>query len=122
MKQQFPLTKCYRNGSGVHQKFYDELRKHIPKCGRIPSFYRRPALERLRKAANIYYDLYNYNLVNYHASCFGILGLKYSEYMIDPDETNNFCRFKLEFYEAVENKMDEIITKAYRELEYFKTL
>lgn len=116
------ITPRYRYKNGLHQDKYEELKLLIPNEGRVKNYRQRVQLERLRKAVNIYYDLYNYNLVNYHASCFGILGLKYSQYTMVPDKNSNYCRFKPEFYDAVEVKLDELILKAYLENEYFKTV
>ena len=50
----------YWNNNGKFQLIYDELSKLIPDEGKCPQD--KPALEKLRRAANMYYDLYNNGL------------------------------------------------------------
>ncbi len=51
-------ANTYWNGSGQYQKAYERLNKLIPAMGEVEGKDNR-ALERLRKYANAYYDLFN---------------------------------------------------------------
>jgi hypothetical protein len=117
-----PIKSRYLYKTGKFQSEYDHLRKLIPKTGKIPGSEKRPHLERLRKAANIYYDLHNYNLVNYHNMCYGVLKLSYKAYLNPPVNDNDFCRFSEEFLDLVEQKLDIIIQNAFMEDEYLSKI
>ncbi len=54
--------QTYWNAEGKYQKLEDDLEDLIPYSGEIEN---KPALENLRKALNLYYDLYNNALMNY---------------------------------------------------------
>lgn len=58
----------YWNHNGKLQSLYDEVSELIPVLGECPED--KPALERLREAANLYYDLYNNRLCNYEPEDF----------------------------------------------------
>lgn len=93
--------------TGSHQALYDLLANKIPNFGECaPEF---PKLERLRKAANCYYDLYNNGLCNRATEfrkIFGFGGMtivraRFTDY-----------EFKMTVLEA---KMDKIIMAAAKE-------
>ena len=55
---------------GVHkklQKVYDKVRKKVPAVGEVEDKKKNPKLERLRKAENYAYDLFNNGLANYRS-------------------------------------------------------
>ena len=52
----------YWNQNGKFQSLYDEVSELIPHSGECDAS--KPALEKLRRAANLYYDHYNNNLCN----------------------------------------------------------
>lgn len=53
-----PRRASYWQGGGMHRDDIPLLRKLIPISGEVANAKRRPALERYRKAANAYYDLW----------------------------------------------------------------
>jgi hypothetical protein len=57
------LENTYWNKNGKFQSVYDEVSELIPING--PCAKATPALEKLRVAANLYYDLYNNGLCNH---------------------------------------------------------
>lgn len=63
----------YWDHTGTYQAQYLSLSKEIPAEGACPAD--RPALERLRLAANIYYDTFNNGLGNRGSGCMGLLGI-----------------------------------------------
>lgn len=66
----------YWNGKGKLQAVYDKLKKLIPQEGGCPDPKGRNAhLERLRVAANCYYDLYNNGLCNRRIAAKQMFGL-----------------------------------------------
>lgn len=101
------MNNTYWNSNGTNQKHYDFLADLIPVSG--PCRADRPALEKLRVAANCYYDLYNNGLCNEaktFAKVFGFGGTSIAKRRfldIDGKVTK------------LEKKMDEIITNAMAE-------
>lgn len=57
------MQNTYWNHAGKFQAIYDEVSELIPTAGECPED--KPALETLRQAANLYYDLHNNGLCNY---------------------------------------------------------
>ena len=57
------MKNTYWNRAGKFQSIYDEISNLIPSEGECPDD--KPALERLREASNLYYDLNNNLLANY---------------------------------------------------------
>lgn len=58
------LTRYWDN-NGTHQALYEELNKLIPAMGEVPDHRgANRKLEKLRVAANCYYDLFNNGLCN----------------------------------------------------------
>lgn len=103
------MANTYWNSNGKYQFVGDLLNKRIPREGEVSEPKKNPALEKFRKASNVYYDLYNNNLCNRAAqfkSMFGIAtssnrylgkyGWVYSEHL----------------FATVETRMDEIILAA----------
>ena len=58
------MANTYWGGKGKHQALYDEVNKLIPDAGEVPEPRKNRALEKMRKAANCYYDLFNNGLCN----------------------------------------------------------
>lgn len=56
----FILQETYWNGKGERQDLVEKMERLIPGSGKAD----KPKLERLRKAINCYYDLYNNGLYN----------------------------------------------------------
>jgi len=95
----------YWNGNGAHQALYEKLNELIPAEGEVAEPRKNRALEKLRKAANCYYDLFNNGLGNRAAEfrqVFGFGGTSIAK--------------TREFYsDRLERCMDEIILKAAHE-------
>ncbi len=64
--------KTYWDKTGTHQATYNQLWKLIPSSGPVEKG--RPALERLRKATNAYYDIFNNGGWNRRHSITSIFG------------------------------------------------
>ena len=56
--------KTYWSGKGKHEALKDALEALIPPSGEVANASDNPKLERYRRAANCYYDLYNNGLCN----------------------------------------------------------
>lgn len=65
---------AYWDGDGTYQWAYEQLNKLIPAEGSVHNVAANPALERLREAANCYYDLYNNGLCNRARQFYAIFG------------------------------------------------
>ena len=103
----------YWSGEGKYQKQYDELQKLIPREGPVERGMckHKISLERLRKASNCYYDVFNNGGGNRDASTAkffpGVLNeIRYCwkfHVKVDWDHIGRMC----------DEKMDEIIAEAY---------
>lgn len=103
-------TNTYWASKGTLQKVGDKLQEMLPNYGEVPSKHRNPKLERLRKAINYYYDLYNNGLCNRSrgfSKFFGLPALYNYQYINGKFDT---CLFW-----DLEEKMDEIILAAAKE-------
>ncbi len=101
------LANSYWNNNGTHQALADKLQAMIPPEGSI-SGSKNAKLEKLRKAINCYYDLYNNGLYNRGRS-FSKLFFPYARYQYRGHH------FVEAMYEHTEAKMDEFIVEAARE-------
>ncbi len=109
-KQQFREVKggnmkTYWDGKGKYWKLYAKLVAIIPDNGEVLNAEENPALEKLRRAGNCYYDLFNNGLCNRASEfrkVFGFAGTWIAKKGF-PD------------YEPLETKMDEIILAAAKE-------
>lgn len=101
------LTKSYWNHSGKYQELLKLVEKLIPVEGSVANPRKNPALERFRKAANCYYDLYNNGLCNRKAEFNRLFGIRSSDYIRSRDG-----RVMPMLYELVEPLVDEIIYAA----------
>ncbi len=101
------MATRYWDGKGEHQALYDELNKRIPAMGSVEdSRGANRRLEKLRVAANCYYDLFNNGLGNRAAEFRRVFGFGGSVIA-----KNNFSATLHESVE-LERKMDEIILLA----------
>ena len=103
----------YWNSKGKFQSAADTLQKLIPDMGPVPkATTRNKKLEKFRKAANCYYDLYNNGLCNRRRSFVKIFTSVPAWSLPRYGETGS-----ARVYEAVEREMDEIIRQAAEEQE-----
>lgn len=99
------MGQTYWDNQGKYQTLYNLLFKLIPAEGSVPEPKKNKCLEKLRKASNCYYDLFNNGLCNRATefrTVFGFGGTWISK------ERFPFC-------EKLERKMDEIILAAAQE-------
>lgn len=98
----------YWNSKGKYQHLVSKLEVLIPDEGHVPN--RKSggkALEKFRKAANCYHDLYNNGLCNRAAEFRQVFGIASSKYI-----GRCATRFVDELYLLVEEKMNEFIMAA----------
>lgn len=103
------MAGTYWGGKGKHQALYEEVNKLIPDAGEVPNPRKNRALEKMRRAANCYYDLFNNGLCNRASEfrqVFGFGGTSIAE-----------GRFKATDPKMImlEQKMDNIILAAAKE-------
>ena len=103
--------KCYWHETGFHQAKLHKLHKLIPSAGPIIKSKDNPCLEKLRKAINCYYDLYNNDLRNAAQSFAQIFGFRSTDYRYD----DGIRYFSPKFYILVEDRMDELVMSAWLE-------
>lgn len=97
----------YWNWDGVLQHFVDHLQQLIPDSGPVAKAYtKNKALERFRKASNLYYRLYNDGDVTIGTR--KMFGLQHFY-----KDRNG--RYSKELYDAVEDAMTGIIKQAMAE-------
>ena len=58
------MSNTYWDNNGKYTELYEKLDGLIPASGSVADPHKNKALEKLRKAANCYYDLFNNGLCN----------------------------------------------------------
>lgn len=101
--------KTYWNHDNMHMSITDRLQALIPACGSVSEPRMNKALEKYRKAVNVYYDLYNNGLGNRAKEFRNVFGFASSQYKIRPYEYADLLYFK------VEAAMDDIVIAAAKE-------
>ena len=86
----------YWEEKGLHQEMANELNLLIPFMGSVENKRYRKKLERYRKAANAYYDIFNNGLMN-RGNQLRVLGLK----KYDLSLPNDYCRPDWDYNEEV---------------------
>ena len=102
----FNMNRTYWNGKGKYQTQHDQLEDRIPYSGSVENPKENRHLEKLRKAGNCYYDLYNNglcNLADEFRKIFGIASSKHGSYKKGFDDV---------LKQHVESKMNLFIEKA----------
>jgi hypothetical protein len=106
------LQNCYWNDTGLHQDKYDVVKRLIPSMGPVEHPRKNRRLEKLRKAVNCYYDLYNNGLINRANQFRVVFDIQSSHYKL---ESKHYGRYSQTLYNEVERKIDQIILSAYEE-------
>ena len=107
------ITNVYWYNRGKYQNLAERLEKMIPLKGSVKNPRKNKALEKFRKAANCYYDLYNNGLCNRANQFRQVFGIPSSKFV---KERNVYrSKFTDELYELVEQQMDQIILAAAKE-------
>jgi hypothetical protein len=99
-------TNTYWNSKGKYQTVAMKLQDLIPGSGPVESPRKNKALEKLRKATNCYYDLYNNGLYNRARQFYQIFKIPAMEYRMGRYGFSEYL------YNELEAKMDEIIENA----------
>lgn len=98
------MENTYWNNKGVYESLVKQLEKRIPVMGECDK--RLPKLERLRKAINLYYALYNNGGCNYASAISRFFGIRCSEFVKVFDCSHEPTEKK------IEAKMDQLIMDA----------
>lgn len=99
-------NNSYWNSNGKYQHLVGELEKLIPVAGEVENQKQNPALERFRKYANAYYDLFNNGGGNRRQAV--------QSYFPGAFRKANKCNYR-GVYAITEPRMDEVILAAARE-------
>src|SRR6056297_3140104 len=73
------MENSYWTGNGRHQDLLTQLECRIPDHGQVDNPRKNRRLEKLRKAINCYYDLYNNGLMNSAAQFRKVFGIPSSQ-------------------------------------------
>lgn len=101
------MTGTYWDGEGKYKALYEKLKALIPQSGEVNEPWKNRKLEKLRRASNCYYDLFNNGLCNRAAEFRQVFG--FGGTSIVKNHYADFATFGLE------RKMDEIILAAAKE-------
>lgn len=101
--------KAIGNSNSEVQDLYEKLNDLIPNDGRIKNPIKNKNLEALRKASQVYFQLWCNGFIHDTGTARNVLGLKVSTYKLPPNCTVMYID---RIYVDIENKMTEIIKKA----------
>lgn len=104
------MAKTYWDNDGKYQRAADRLQELIPSEGSVENPFKNKALEKFRKAANAYYDLYNNGGCNRAQAITKLFKVRLSDY-----RNRNRYDFYQVLYDRVEEQMDLIIEAAAKE-------
>jgi len=99
----------YWYGAGLYMDFAEQLNDLIPMQDGVPEPRKNRALEKFRRATNIYYDLYNNGLMNRSGEFYQVFGFGAKNYKL------GFGRYRPDLYFKIEEKMDEFVLAAAKE-------
>lgn len=113
-------AETYWNSKGFYQVYLQKLQDLIPAEGAVVNPRKNRALEKLRKAQNCYYDLYNNGLCNRareFTSVFGFSANNYSYTTVQYYAGRPYKHKKIGdmAYVRAENIMNDIIAAAAKE-------
>ena len=101
------MENSYWTGNGRHQDLLTQLECRIPDHGQVDNPRKNRRLEKLRKAINCYYDLYNNGLMNSAAQFRKVFGIPSSQYKLW-----GCGEYVQSLYTKTEAAMDELILLA----------
>lgn len=99
----------YWDNNGQYQHLVDLLEAKIPVSGSVYDARRNPALERFRRACNVYYDIYNNGLCNRSRDFYPVFRFGHTQYGV---QRGMYWEHTPQFYERVEHEMNHIIIDA----------
>lgn len=99
----------YWDKTGKYEDLYHALWELVPGSGSVREPKKNPALEKLRKASNCYYDLFNNGLCNRAREFYHVFGFSGKEIVR--------TRFRKGTHDMdlLEYRMDEIVLNAAKE-------
>lgn len=100
------MSATYWNRTGRHMAVIEQLHALIPTEGAVASPRKNPKLEKLRRAINCYYDLYNNGLCNRASEFARVTGIAASRHK------QGYGRYSPQLYTLLEERMDAIIADA----------
>jgi hypothetical protein len=103
-----PTTSFWNTNSQL-QAVADQLHKLVPMEGSVANPKKNRALEKFRKASNVYYDLYNNGLCNRAREFRSVFGFGSTVYK------RGQYSYHSELYHTVEVVMENIVRAAARE-------
>lgn len=106
-------TNSYWNDTGKFQQAANAIRELVPVVGSVTNPAKNKALEKFRKASNVYYDLYNNGLCNC-ARQFKIFGIGCASSVCD-NRRGMYYEFSQLTLVEIEQAMDTIVAEAYQE-------
>lgn len=101
------MQDTYWIGNGRYQDFLVQLEHRIPDHGQVDQPRKNRHLEKLRKAINCYYDLYNNGLMNRAQEFRKVFGIPSSQYKLW-----GCGEYVQSLYTKTEAAMDELILLA----------
>ncbi len=109
-------TTSYWNNTGRFQNVADKLQEMLPASGEVEDPKNNPALEKFRKAVNVYYDVFNNGLCNRGREFPGIFGFGASQYKtvrVHLGRGRSYMQFDFDAVAVpMDKKMDELILAA----------
>ena len=102
----------YWHKTGLHQDKMLKLQDRIPSAGPVPMRTDNPRLDVLRKAINIYSDLYTTTLIHMAQSFSGTFKFRSTDYLVENSSSRSFSP---KLYIMVEEAMDDIVMEAWLE-------
>jgi hypothetical protein len=105
------MEHSYWNNTGKHQTLVTELNKLVPDAGSVVDPKKNKALEKFRKASNVYYDTFNNGLGNMGKAFKPVFGFRASAYKY----IDRYGRKEIDFNRIIvpmDQAMDDIIVAA----------
>lgn len=100
------MSATYWNSKGKYMSTIAQLQALIPIEGAVASPRTHPKLEKLRRAINCYYDLYNNGLCNRASEFARVTGIAAGKYKMDR------YSYSPTLYKLLEERMDAIVADA----------
>jgi hypothetical protein len=98
-------TDNYWAGNGRFQALQNALWELIPPCGEVAEHRRNPKLEKFRRAAKVYYDMFNNGLCNRAREFKPIFGFAAGKYR-RPE-----YRYSIYDFDRIVGPMDEVMDR-----------
>lgn len=109
--------KRFIDGTSPYQHLLKPLNDLVPVEGKVPMPFANKALERFRRASNVYWDLHHEDLANESKEVWPVFRIKVMEYRGDMKygTYDQYHMDLLRLADAIEPVMLEIVVNAYYE-------